>query len=324
MRADLEMPDGKLSAQSGHAYTDALQACQRQAPDTAAAYREENGIGGSKVTIKCKNLSQLERAARECAEAGIPHAVVTDRDHILLPHFTGAPVVTALGIGPCTKAQCRHITKRFQSLQGSSGDRGAMSQEVRQELLSAMRGCEQTSGLTIMGHGGMVRDYYRDLLDHLRYGSELRFEWRLPEWIHNPRLVEGLPSDEVMAEYHVFHDVGKPFCRVVDDEGRQHFPDHAQVSARVWRQAGGSAEVEHLIEQDMDIHLLKAEGVQEFADRPYPAALLLTGLSELHANASMFGGIESTSFKIKYKNLSKRGRAILACLSAKEVVPMAA
>lgn len=111
------MPPGKLSAQSGHAYTDALMTCLEQDPDTALSYRREGGIGGSKVTIKAKNLGQLERAMRECEEAGIPHALVTDRDHVLLPHFTGEPIVTALGIGPATKAQMRHITKRFQAVQ---------------------------------------------------------------------------------------------------------------------------------------------------------------------------------------------------------------
>lgn len=113
------MPPGKLAAQAGHAYTDALWACLDQAPERALAYRT-TGIGGSKVTIQAKNLGQLERAARECAEAGIPHAVITDAEHVLLPHFTGAPIVTALGIGPVTRAQCRHITKRFQSVQGQS------------------------------------------------------------------------------------------------------------------------------------------------------------------------------------------------------------
>jgi PTH2 family peptidyl-tRNA hydrolase len=107
------MPPGKLAAQAGHAYTDALWACLDQSPDTALAYRH-NGIGGSKVTIQAKNLGQLERAARECAEAGIPHAMVTDAEHVLPPFFTGDPIVTALGIGPVTRAQCRHITKRFQ------------------------------------------------------------------------------------------------------------------------------------------------------------------------------------------------------------------
>jgi hypothetical protein len=38
---------------------------------------------------------------------------------------------------------------------------------------------------------------------------------------------------------------------------------------------------------------------------------LLTSLCELHSNASMFGGIESTSFKIKYKQLDKRGNQVL-------------
>jgi PTH2 family peptidyl-tRNA hydrolase len=199
------MPPGKLAAQAGHAYTDALWACLDQAPDQALAYRT-TGIGGSKVTIQSKNLGQLERAARECEAAGIPHAVVTDKDHVLLPHFTGAPIVTALGIGPVTQAQCRHITKRFQVVRGSDVEDEGMPYEARQALVEAMRACEQSPGLTVLQHGLMVRDHYRDLMDHLRYGSPLRGEWRLPEWIRDPRLLESLPSDEVMADYHVFHD----------------------------------------------------------------------------------------------------------------------
>jgi len=103
------MPAGKLAAQAGHAYTDALWSAPREIGE---AYYGT----GSKVTIQCKNLGQLERAERECREAGIPHAKITDEHHVLLPHFTGEPIVTALGIGPCTKEQCRHITKRFQSV----------------------------------------------------------------------------------------------------------------------------------------------------------------------------------------------------------------
>jgi peptidyl-tRNA hydrolase len=317
------MPPGKLAAQAGHAYTDALWACLDQAPDQALAYRT-TGLGGSKVTIQSKNLGQLERAARECAEAGIPHAVVTDADHVLLPHFTGAPIVTALGIGPVTRAQCRHITKRFQSVQGQAPEAHVMDPAKRASLLETMRSCEQTSGLTVLAHGEMVRDHYRDLMDHLRFGSPLRGEWRLPDWIHDPLLVEGLPSSETMAEYHVFHDCGKPVCRTVDAEGRQHFPDHAAVSARVWADAGGDPDVGDLIAMDMDVHLLKAEDVEAFSQRPEACALLLTALSEVHANASMFGGIQSTSFKIKAKHVEKRGRAILKAIASREALPMAA
>ena len=199
-----------------------------------------------------------------------------------------------------------------------------MTAEARDGLITAMQGCEQTSGLTVLAHGEMVRDHYRDLVGHLRDGSPLAFEWRLPEWIHDPLILQFLPDDAVMAEYHLFHDVGKPACRTVDEEGRQHFPDHAAVSARVWREAGGCEEVAHLIASDMDVHLLKGEGVDEFARRPEAVALLLTGLAEVTANASMFGGIESTSFKIKYKNIEKRGRAVVKAIAARETVPMAA
>jgi hypothetical protein len=69
--------------------------------------------------------------------------------------------------------------------------------------------------------------------------------------------------------------------------------------------------VQELIKMDMDIHCLKSEGLDEFDDRYECVSLLVTGLSEIHANASMFGGIESTSFKIKWKQIDKRGKQIL-------------
>lgn len=181
----------------------------------------------------------------------------------------------------------------------------------RAALIEIMRSCNQTSGMTILEHGEMVAAYYRDLICHIRDGKPLTYEWRLPEWISNPLLLEGLPSDEIMGEYHLFHDVGKPACRTIDADGRQHFPDHAAVSRQVWLEAGGDPQIGELIGMDMDIHLLTGDGVEEFAQRPQACALLLTGLAEVHANAAMFGGIESTSFKIKWKHLAKRGKAIL-------------
>lgn len=194
----------------------------------------------------------------------------------------------------------------------------------REDLLEAMRSCEQTAGMTVLQHGEMVSAYHRDLVSHLRDGTALAYEWRLPEWIRDLALLEGLPSDGTMAEYHVFHDCGKPYCRTVDEDGRQHFPDHAAVSEAMWLAIGGDPEVGTLIGMDMDVHLLKGEGVEAFAQRPQARALLLTALAEVHANASMFGGIESVSFKMKWKNLDKRGRAIMKAIAARMEVPMAA
>ena len=186
--------------------------------------------------------------------------------------------------------------------------------DARKRLIDLMATAQQTSGLSILEHGQAVADQYRDLVEHLRHGTPLRGEWRLPEWISDTRIIEQLPCDDMMAEYHLFHDVGKPLCRIVDEDGRQHFPDHARVSAQTWREAGGDEQIARLIEEDMDIHLLKGDDVQAFAQRPYAIAQLLTGLAEVHANARMFGGIESTSFKIKWKHIDKRGRAILKAI----------
>ena len=65
----------------------------------------------------------------------------------------------------------------------------------------------------------------------------------------------------------------------------------------------------------MEIHTIKDKDVKEFIRDPRTAVtLLLVGLAEVHSNAQMFGGIESDSFKIKYKQIAKRGKAICELL----------
>ena len=110
-RADLEMPAGKLAAQCGHAYADALDQAEAKTPGIKQRYR---GTGhGTKLCMYAKNLGQLLRAYREAQEAGLPCALIIDRGHVLLPHFTGEPIITALGIGPIHPDEAAHITKRY-------------------------------------------------------------------------------------------------------------------------------------------------------------------------------------------------------------------
>lgn len=188
------------------------------------------------------------------------------------------------------------------------------------QLRSAMRKCEQTKGMSVLEHGLQVARYFEDLRNHVLNGKPLKYEWKLPEWIFSNDLWASLMPLDQVREYQIYHDCGKPFCREVDDQGRVHFPEHAKVSAEVWKALGRSSKVGKLIEQDMDIHLMKASGIEEFAKRDTAATLLLTGLSEIHANASMFGGIDSVSFKIKYKQINKRGKALMPYLeNLKEV-----
>lgn len=60
----------------------------------------------------------------------------------------------------------------------------------------------------------------------------------------------------------------------------------------------------------MDIHLIKDKEINSFINK-YTCTLLFVGLAEILANAKYFGGYDSESFKIKYKQINKRGKAIL-------------
>ena len=175
-----------------------------------------------------------------------------------------------------------------------------------------MAACEQTKGLSILDHGNMVHDYFMDLISYLN-NEPTQFDWRMPSWIDDNKkfLLDNLMPMDILKQYQIYHDIGKPYCLTIDGEGKRHFPDHANVSYQIWINLDGDEVIGNLIKSDMDIHLLKSEELENFSNRPEAISLLLTGLSEVHANASLFGGIQSTSFKIKLKHIDKRGKQIL-------------
>lgn len=181
-----------------------------------------------------------------------------------------------------------------------------------------MKTTEQTTGVSVLKHGEMVMDRYHDLHGWLCNGAQLTMRWRLPSWLMNSSLhewlVAQLPSLEVSDMYQLYHDCGKPYCLTIDAEGHRHFTEHALVSKNKWLSISGDADVAELIGMDMDIHMLRPESVSEFASRRFAVLLLLTGLCEIHANAEMFGGFESDSFKIKWKKIEQRGKAIIKCV----------
>lgn len=177
-----------------------------------------------------------------------------------------------------------------------------------------MKSCEQMPGLSVYAHGEMVHAYYKDLEGHVCYGKPLVNDWKLPDWIRDQKLWSKRLDDELIREYQIFHDCGKPGVRTQGGDGKVHFPNHAQASETIWRDVGGLDQAARLMGMDMDIHLLKAEDQAEFAKRIEAATLLITGFCEIHANASMFGGLESTSFKIKWKHIDKRGKQICKLL----------
>jgi len=180
-----------------------------------------------------------------------------------------------------------------------------------------MRECFQFESMSMLDHGLDVRSRYLDMIGDRKMG------WRLPAWVESPAVREHLRAadDRIVGLYQVYHDCGKPAVREVDAEGRQHFPGHALASHRRWLECSDGSpealEVADLIAMDMDVHLLRAAGVEEFARRPQALTLLLTGLAEIHSNARMFGGIDSVGFKIKYKNIDRFGARVVAAKESK-------
>lgn len=184
-----------------------------------------------------------------------------------------------------------------------------------ERLEGPMRTCFQHGTQNMLDHGKAVQNAFLGLLGCLTGDGKALAGCRLPEWLQEPsiqaEILGRLMHPAILARYHLYHDCGKPFCREVDENGRQHFPGHAAKSAETWRAVGGDEATGRLIAMDMDIHTISAEGMEEFANRSEAASLYLTGLAEIHANATMFGGIESTGFKSKFKHLDRRGRALI-------------
>ncbi len=166
----------------------------------------------------------------------------------------------------------------------------------------------QTAGVSFWQHGVMVADGFNDLI------GDRTEQWRLPDWFtkHEAFIKAKLePHLASISTYQIWHDCGKPYSRSVDADGKVHYPDHATVSANIWLRLGGDPFIGDLIRDDMRCHLLRPADALEFSKHPNALILLITALCELHANATMFGGIESDSFKIKYKRLDKCGNIIL-------------
>lgn len=181
------------------------------------------------------------------------------------------------------------------------------------EMAAAMLTCQQTKGQSVFQHGISVQEHVFDLIDQIKYDHDLK-NWCIPKCIesHGKQIVTNLHETDVIAHYTLYHDCGKPYCRVEDESG-VHFPDHAAISEKIWLSVGGNTVVGKLIGHDMDLHTLTAEELeQRFAIWSIQDActLLLVALAEVHSNAKMFGGTDSVSFKSKFKKLERRGSQI--------------
>lgn len=166
-----------------------------------------------------------------------------------------------------------------------------------------MKETEQTSGQSILQHGLSVFQYTSKLLNKNFEG------FRLPQWWdqYEDSIYSNLHDFKTIKHYTIWHDIGKPYCLEIDNDGKRHFPNHAQKSKEIWDSLFPDRKDEsRLIANDMAFHTMTAEHIMGLRlSTKDLCTLMLTSLAELHSNARMFGGIDSDSFKIKFKKWAK-------------------
>lgn len=178
-------------------------------------------------------------------------------------------------------------------------------------LALSMLNCYQTKNQTVFEHGVSVYNFFNLLIE-----EEYKL-FKLPDWYlkNKQELINNIHDKEKIDLYTRFHDCGKPFCKIVDENGKIHFPNHAEISKNLFFEATGNLIVSNLIGWDMILHTESAEKIQNYLENIWSKqdayTLLIISLCEIHSNANMFGGIESDSFKIKWKKINQRGCQIL-------------
>lgn len=190
------------------------------------------------------------------------------------------------------------------------------------DIVEDMESCKNSIGQSVLEHGHSVRNHLFELIEFLKNPTvHLKYNWKFPSWFFSSgrkKLIVNLCDAYTLEKYTVWHDMGKPLCKVTDNEGKVHYPNHSQRSHELFSFVyPDEKEIGELIKRDMDFHTKSAEQlIEEYSgkDKKLICTLLLTALAEIHSNARLFGGIESDSFKIKWKRLDKIGLKILEAL----------
>ena len=171
-----------------------------------------------------------------------------------------------------------------------------------------MSACEQAPGLNMIQHGESVHEHYKALILALNEDSTEYKELR----DFYARYRGKLPPAEVLERYHIYHDCGKHLCLTINCDGKRQFPNHAEISAKqfslIFPEDGFS---KYLIAHDMDFHILRGDNLLRTCRSPFAPILYLTAWAEINANAEMFGGRESESYKIKRSRLIQAGKKLM-------------
>lgn len=266
---------------------------------------------GSLICLETPDAETLTNLTTEATKLNIPFTIFREPDigdEITAVLFEpGVATVKLLANYPCAGKHV-HNQKQLRDIENK-----------KRTQINKMVATEQAPGQNILQHGRSVREHYFALVQHLEGTVDLTQydNWKIPEYLHTyaTQILQKLPSTYVMDRYLTLHDCGKPEVLEYDENGRKHFPNHAEASEKTYRNIFSNntqtdEQIAQMIRDDMDVHLLKAVDIPTFLENPNAIGHLIAGLAELTSNASMFGGIESTGFKMKYKHHVQRANAI--------------
>ena len=164
--------------------------------------------------------------------------------------------------------------------------------------------CEtlQFKDMNVLEHGISVNKHYVKLIKDLESSScseEILIK------IYNK-----IKDKYQIYKYQIYHDCGKPFCLSIDNDNKRHFIDHANHSYNQLKLLfPNDYKVLTLMKNDMEFHINK--DLNFLWNLEFSETLYLTAWAEIYSNSEMFGGINSTSFKIKRKKLIKAGKFYL-------------
>jgi hypothetical protein len=190
-------------------------------------------------------------------------------------------------------------------------------------LREAMQNTEQTKGMSVYEHGVDVNKHLKDLCEILNGCSYDTSYWKIPVCLINnsKQILSNLHNPEVVSQYAIWHDCGKPFVKTIDVDGKVHFPNHAEISKKLYYRLTGDGSISDLIGWDMIIHSGSSEEISHLLKTEWckkdAYTLLLAALAELHSNANMFGGQDTISFKTKYTKIERRAKQICKLLEEK-------
>ncbi len=127
---------------------------------------------------------------------------------------------------------------------------------IPQTILYKMQNTFQGPGLNMLEHGLSVHQWYQWSLNNQNIFSDKSID------ILKKIIIPNIQDDRI-ATYHIFHDIGKPYCLRLEN-GKNHFDDHAKISCEIFSQYCHDDMILDCIAFDMLFHTSSCEEIQQW------------------------------------------------------------